>query len=172
MNKIKYKKGNIVLIGMPGAGKSTIGVILAKTLGFSFCDTDLIIQKNEGHTLQEIISEKGLKYFLVKEKDIVSSLDLEQHVIAPGGSVIYHSNTIDHLKKNGLVIYLDVPYKELKKRIANMKTRGIVMSSTQSFQDIFDERATLYKKFADKTLVCNKKNMEKIVEEIIFIVQQ
>ena len=167
MNKIKYYKSNIVLIGMPGAGKSTVRVILAKTLGFSFCDTDLIIQKKEGYTLQGIISKKGIKYFLEKEKNIICSLDLKQHVIAPGGSVIYHDVAMEYLKQNGIVIYLDVPYKELKKRIADMKTRGIVKTNNQSFQDIFNERIPLYKQVADISITCNRKNMEKIVEEIV-----
>jgi shikimate kinase len=167
----KNNKKNIVLIGMPGAGKSTIGVVLAKALGFSFCDTDLIIQKQEKNTLQEIIGKNSIKKFLEKEKNIICSLDLKQHVIATGGSAVYHHETMSHLKKNGIIIYIDVTYKELKKRIADMKTRGIVIGRFQSFQDLFNERIPLYKKYAEITISSSKKNIEKIAEEIISVIK-
>ena len=167
MGRSLYKKKNIVLIGMPGAGKSTVGVILAKAVGFSFCDTDLIIQKQEGQILQQIITDKGIDYFLEKEKEIICSLHLEEYVIATGGSVIYIDVSMHHLKKTGSIIYLEVTFRELLNRIKNMTTRGIAMHSGQTFRDIFKERVPLYAKYAERTIVCKKKKSEEIVEQII-----
>ena len=159
---------NIVLIGMPGAGKSTAGVILAKALGFSFCDTDLVIQMREAQTLQQIINNKGISCFLQIEKEIIRSLDLTHHVIATGGSVIYYRESMDHLRKGGYIIYLDVDYHVLKKRITNMTTRGIAMDMKKTFRDVYSERVPLYKKYAQVTIECGKKHVEQIVEQIIF----
>jgi shikimate kinase len=163
------KKTNIVLTGMPGAGKSTIGVIAAKALGFSFCDTDLLLQKQEGGSLQSMIDTQGITRFLEKEKQVVLSLSLAYHVIATGGSVVYHHESMDHLKTGGIVVYLDVPYRELKKRITNMKTRGIAMEQNRSFRDIYDQRLPLYRKSADVTVFCKRKHIEDIVREIVLI---
>lgn len=169
MGTMNANKSNIVLTGMPGAGKSTVGVLLAKALGFSFCDTDLIIQKHEGATLQSMINDKGISYFLKKEKDIILALDVRQHVIATGGSVIYYGISMKHLGNTGLIIYLEVPYRELKKRLTNMTTRGIAMEKTRSFRDVYNERLLFYRKYAEVTISCKKKHIEEIVEEIIFV---
>ncbi|MBN2443347.1 MAG: shikimate kinase [Spirochaetales bacterium] len=160
------RKTNIVLTGMPGAGKSTLGVLLAKVLGFSFCDTDLIIQQREKSRLQSIIDTHGITYFLEKEKEIILSLDLQHHVIAPGGSVVYHEESMNHLKKTGHIIYLEVPPSELIKRITNITTRGIAMAKNQTFEDIYTERLPLYTLYAEKTILCKNKHIEEIIEEI------
>ncbi len=167
MKKIINKKNNIVLIGMPGAGKSTVGVILAKALGYSFCDTDLLIQNQEGAYLQQIIDKKDIKYFLDREKEIICSLNFSKYVIATGGSAVYKKESMKHLKEIGIIIYLETSYHVLKKRISNMKTRGIAMERAQTFKDIYIERIPLYEHFAEITIICKKKSIEKITEEII-----
>lgn len=140
---------NIVLIGMPGSGKSTVGVILAKSLGVDFIDTDLLIQSREKRLLQEIIDDDGIDCFLDKECDAVLSIDAENAVIATGGSVIFREGAMNHLKKNGKIIYLDVPVSELKRRLSNIKTRGVAARKGESVEDIFRERNSLYEKYAD-----------------------
>ncbi|MDP4182898.1 MAG: shikimate kinase [Bacillota bacterium] len=160
---------NIVLIGMPGAGKSTIGVLLAKTLKKTFIDTDLLIQQKENDFLQNIINKNGIKYFLSLEERIVVSLEAENHVIATGGSVIYSDRASSHLKKGGILIYLKLPYEIIEKRIKNIKTRGIAMENGQSLSDLFMERKQLYEKYSDYALECYQKDSEEIIEEIISI---
>jgi shikimate kinase len=172
MAVINVVKNNIILTGMPGAGKSTVGVLAAKALGYSFCDTDLLLQKQEGDTLQSLINKKGITRFLESEKKIILSLNVRQHVIATGGSVIYHEISMDHLKTLGLIVYLDVPYRELKIRITNMTTRGITMEKNRSFLDVYNERLFLYRKYAEVTVFCQKKHIEEIVGEIIQIKKQ
>ncbi|MDD4474444.1 MAG: shikimate kinase [Eubacteriales bacterium] len=157
---------NIILIGMPGAGKSTIGVILAKTLGLDFIDTDLIIQHREKRMLQDIIDNDGIKGFIEIEKDAILSLDCEDSVIATGGSVVLSEEAMEHLKRLGTVIFIDVSYKEIERRIKNITTRGIVKSKDKSLLDTYKERLPLYKKFADATVIAKNKTSEEIVTEI------
>ncbi|WP_330381862.1 shikimate kinase [Defluviitalea phaphyphila] len=157
---------NIVLIGMPGAGKSTIGIILAKTLGMPFIDTDLIIQKKENKLLQEIIIEKGIDEFLSIEEKTILELNVEGTVIATGGSVVLKPEAMKHLKKNALIIYLKLPYMEIKNRIRNITTRGIAMKKGKTLLEVYDERVPLYERYQDKTIRCMGKNTEDIVEEI------
>lgn len=160
---------NIILIGMPGCGKSTVGVILAKTLGIGFVDTDLIIQQQEKRLLQDIIDTDGIDYFLDCEAKAVKSLDCDNCVIATGGSVVYREGAIDHLKKNGKIIYLDVSLSEIKKRLNNISTRGIAAQKNDTIDDIYNERVTLYNKYADITLELDGTSVEQAVEKIVKI---
>lgn len=158
---------NIVLIGMPGAGKTTVGMLLSKTLEMPFIDTDNIIREREGSSLQDILNEKGLKAFMEIEEAAVMSLDTTNHVIATGGSVVYSRNAMHHLKSRGKIIYLQLNYRNLDKRIKNMSTRGIARNESQTLLDIYKERVPLYKKYADITIHCAGKHKSRIVEEII-----
>lgn len=158
---------NIVLIGMAGSGKSTLGVLLAKTLGMPFIDTDLIIQEREGKLLQDIIDSDGVTSFIKIEENAVLSILVEGTVIATGGSVVYSSKAIMHLKEKGILIYLDLDFDEIEKRIKNMTTRGIAMEKGKTLRNIYDERIPLYEKYADIIVDCNGKTMEENLEEIV-----
>jgi len=160
-------KKNIVLIGMPGSGKSTIGVLLAKALGMPFIDTDLIIQQKNGKLLQEIIDSEGLERFLEIEEQVVLDLDVEEYVIATGGSVIYKEKGMQSLKRNGLMVYLELEYAEIESRIKNMKTRGIAMQKGYTLLRLYNERIPLYKKYADIVVNCSGKGIEETVEAIV-----
>lgn len=144
-----HKKNSIVLIGMPGVGKSTIGVILAKELGYRFVDTDLLIQEQEGRLLKDIIREEGVDGFLQIENQINASLEAEHAVIATGGSVVYGAAAMRHLKETGTVVWLQLPYEELEKRLGNLRNRGVVLREGQTLEDIFKERSILYERYAD-----------------------
>lgn len=158
---------NIVLIGMPAVGKSTIGVLLAKTLGFSFIDTDLIIQQDTGRLLQDIIDRDGLDAFCIaEERAICSVAAAENAVIATGGSAVYSREAMLHLKKHGLVYYLALPTEELTRRLSNIKTRGIAMRPTDTIEDVFARRMALYEEYADVTIDCHGKTAEDTVSEI------
>ena len=143
---------NVILIGMPGAGKSTVGVLLAKRLGYRFVDTDLLIQEKENKRLFEILRDDGNDYFAAAENRIVAALKAEKSVIATGGSVVFGSDAMENLKRLGKIVYLRVPLCELEKRVNNFETRGILMKSGQSLEDIFYERTPLYEKYADLTV--------------------
>ena len=162
---------NIVLIGMPGCGKSTVGVVLAKTLGIGFVDTDLIIQQNEKHLLQEIIDNEGIESFLDCEEKAVLSFDCDNYVVATGGSVIVRENAIDHLKKNGKIIYHTVSLDEIKTRLDNINTRGVAATENQTIDDIYNERSPLYLKYADFVLDLNNSNVEQTVEKICNLIK-
>ncbi len=142
-------KENIVLIGMPGVGKSTLGVVLAKELGFQFVDADLLIQERENRLLKEIIAEDGVEGFLKIENDVNASIRAEKTVIATGGSVIYGSDAMEHLKEIGTVVYLKLDYETLDSRLGNLKGRGVVLKDGQTLKDLYDERIPLYEKYAD-----------------------
>ena len=145
---------NITLIGMPGSGKSTVGVLLAKVLGFGFLDVDLLIQEREGKLLQEILDSQGTAAFLDIEEDVVRSLDCKRHVIAPGGSAVCREAAARHLKSLGTVVYLRVSLEELTRRIENMSSRGIASEPGQTLADILAFRAPLYEKYADLIFDC------------------
>ncbi len=145
---------NIVLIGMPGAGKSTVGVLLAKALGYDFLDADLVIQQREGLLLQEILDQKGLDYFLAAEEAAILSLDCRRTVVAPGGSAICRPAEAEHLKALGTMVYLRVSEAELTRRITNLSSRGIAMQPGQTLSDVMAYRAPLYEKYADLTVDC------------------
>lgn len=160
-------KSNIVLIGMPGAGKSTVGVLLAKAMGRYFLDTDVYIQALEDKTLQQIIDEKGLKEFCKIESSHLICIDLKNAVIATGGSVVYSDEAMRHLAKDGVIIHLDLPFEEIERRVTNLYTRGVVMEKTQTLAGLYEKRQPLYKQFAELTINCSSKRHEQIVEEII-----
>lgn len=159
---------NIILTGMPGAGKSTVGVILAKNLGMDFIDLDILISKKRKCTLQNIIDTGGLEEFLKIEESEATELkvDTEDTVIATGGSVVLSRTAMEHLLKMGLNIYLDVPIKELSRRLRNIKTRGIAAHPGERIEDIFKTRQPLYQKYADIAIDCGGKTTEDIVAEI------
>ena len=153
-------KENIVLIGMPGVGKSTVGVILAKVLGYQFIDADLVIQKRESRLLHEIISEEGLDGFLKAEENanVYIAQNEEKSIVATGGSVVYCEKAMQELKKTGRVIYLELEYDQLKKRLGNLKGRGVVLKDGQDLRGLYEERIPLYEKYADLTV--NEKNLD------------
>lgn len=155
---------NIILIGMPGVGKSTVGVILAKILGYQFLDADLVIQQQEGKLLREIIEEVGTDGFIQVENRVNASLHVTKTVIATGGSVVYGKEAMEHLKKIGTVVYLKVPYEILKKRLSDIKGRGVVLKEGQTLYDLFMERTPLYEKYADISISEENLNVEQTVE--------
>ena len=158
---------NIVLIGMPGCGKSTAGVILAKTLGMDFVDTDLIVQQREKRLLQDIIDLDGLENFLDRESEAILSREYSKSVISTGGSAVFRQNAMEHLKKNSVVFFLDVSPDILGARINNIKTRGIAAGKNEKITDIYNSRLPLYRKYADHILNCDGESVEKTVEKII-----
>lgn len=145
---------NIVLIGMPGSGKSTIGVLLAKAMGMGFLDVDLVIQQREGALLQEILDARGVDAFLDAEENAVCSLSCTGNVIAPGGSAVCREGAALHLKSLGPVVYLKVPLDELSQRIQNLSSRGIAMQPGETLADVLAYRAPLYEKYADLVIDC------------------
>jgi len=159
-------KSNIVLIGMPGAGKSTVGVVLAKAMRKPFIDTDLLIQQKHGMFLQEIIDKYGIKKFLEMEEKVVVDLDVKDHVIATGGSVIYSNSALNHLKKDSILVYLKLRFDEIEDRIKDFKSRGIAKEMGENLVDIYNERVPLYEKHSEITIICSNKNIEDIVCEI------
>ncbi len=158
---------NIVLIGMSGAGKSTLGVLLAKTLGMDFVDTDILIQQSEGRLLQEIIDKEGPEKFLEIEESLVSGLRLENSVVATGGSVVYSKKAMDALKKAGRIVYLDVPFQEIKKRLKSITGRGIVITKGKRLKDVYAERVPLYKKYGEIAVHCENQDIEGCVRKIV-----
>ena len=160
-------KNNIVLIGMPGVGKSTVGVILAKVLGYQFLDADLVIQEQEGKLLHEIIEEKGTDGFIRVENRVNASLDTDKTIIATGGSVVYGKEAMEHLKEIGQVVYLEVPFEELEKRLADIKGRGVVLRVGQTLKDLYLERTPLYEKYADVTVNEEGLGVEETVDVLV-----
>lgn len=161
---------NIILIGMPGAGKSTVGVILAKALGYDFLDTDLLLSRKIGQTLQDFLNTYGIKRFLKAEEDAALSTNCHGTIIATGGSMVLSKTAMIHLKKDAVTVFLDVPLFELRRRLRNMKTRGIVIGKDQTIDDIYQERLPLYQKYADFTVSSNTgkmRNTEITVEAVL-----
>ncbi len=151
---------NIVLIGMPGAGKSTVGVVLAKRLGYHFMDSDLLIQEREGRLLHEIIEQEGDEGFLAIENDVNRSLQLERTVIATGGSAVYGKEAMEHLGKIGTIVYLKISYEELQRRLGNLKDRGVVLREGQDLRGLYDERTPLYERYADMVIEQDGRTIE------------
>ena len=165
---IMKRMNNIVLIGMPSSGKSTVGVLLAKMIGFGFIDSDLLIQGEEGKRLSEIISEKGAEGFIQTEERVNAGLNAERCVIATGGSVVYSHRAMEHLKELGTIVYLKVGKEDVKRRIPSFEKRGVVMrGNIASLEELYDERAPLYEKYADITVDRKDKEVEATAREII-----
>ncbi len=163
---------NVVLIGMPGVGKSTIGVILAKVLGYQFVDADLVIQKEEGKLLKDIIAEKGTDGFIQVENRVNSQLNVERAIIATGGSVVYGKEAMAHLKEIGTVVYLKQSLSILEKRLRNIKNRGVVLKKGQTLKDLYMERTKLYEKYADITIDEYGLGIEETVEAVCAALKQ
>ncbi len=160
-------KRNIVLIGMPGVGKSTVGVILAKEMGYQFLDADLVIQEREGKLLREIIAEQGTDGFIQVENRVNASLDVDRTIIATGGSVVYGKEAMEHLREIGTVVYLKVSYGIIEKRLADIRGRGVVLREGQTLQDLYEERVPLYEKYADITVLEENLGVEETVEQLL-----
>ncbi len=158
---------NIVLIGMPGCGKSTAGVLLAKTLGVEFLDTDLVIQRREGALLQQILNSRGMRAFLDAEEAAVCSVSCTGAVIATGGSVVYRQRAMEHLGQNGIFVYLSLSYEEMMARLRNIRTRGIALPPGETMADLYAERTPLYEKYAGLTVSCTGKTAEETVEAVV-----
>ncbi len=159
------RKNNIVLIGMPGAGKSTVGVVLAKKLGYRFVDSDLVIQEQYGKLLHELIQEHGVEGFWKLENDVNASLNQRRSVIATGGSVIYGSEAMEHLREIGTVVYLRLPYEEVVERLGDLNARGVTLMKGQTLRDLYEERIPLYEKYAHRVIDCHEKQLREIVHE-------
>lgn len=158
---------NIILIGMPGAGKSTVGVVLAKAIGYQFVDTDLIIQNRYKKILSQLIEQFGVKKFIEIEEDINSNLDFKNTVIATGGSVVYGKKAIEHLKSIGITVYLELSFKTICERLGNVKNRGVVLKQNQTLQQLYDERIPLYQMYSDITINCENKTIVDIIDNIV-----
>jgi shikimate kinase len=156
-------KDNIVLIGMPGAGKSTVGVVLAKRLGYRFVDSDLVIQEKYGKLLHELISENGVEGFWKIENDVNASLNLHRSVIATGGSAVYGAEAMEHLREIGTVLYLKLPYEEVEERLGDLNARGVTLKDGQTLKDLYEERIPLYEKYAHRVIECSGKQLREIV---------
>ena len=157
---------NIVLIGMPGAGKSTVGVVLAKVVGHKFVDSDLVIQETYGKLLHELITEHGLNGFLEIENQVNAGLDMTKSIIATGGSVIYGKEAMEHLKEIGLVVYLKLSLESIADRLGDLQQRGVALKEGWGLKELYEERVPLYEKYADLTIDCEEKSIRQITEEI------
>ena len=163
---------NITLIGMPGVGKSTIGVVLAKVLGYQFLDSDLLIQKQEKRRLSEIIEEEGYRGFQEVENRVNAAIDVESTIIATGGSVVYCEDAMEHLKSIGTVVYLKLSLQALSKRLGNLKGRGVLLRDGQTLADLYDERTPLYEKYADIVVDEEGKDLEASLESLLEILRE
>ena len=158
---------NITLIGMLGAGKSSIGVVLAKVLGYQFIDSDLLIQKAEKRTLSKIIEDEGTEGFKAIENRVNASIQVENTVIATGGSVVYCDEAMQHLKSEGVVVYLKISLELLSRRLGNLKGRGVVLKEGQTLASLYDERVPLYEKYADIVVDEEDKDLEGSLQVVL-----
>ena len=158
---------NYILIGLPTAGKSTIGVVLAKMLSYDFIDTDLMIQKQEGCRLEETISKIGEEAFLDLEGDICSAIEADHAVISTGGSVIYRKHTMEHVKALGTVIYLRISLNTLKERLHDARSRGVVLKEGQTIDDLYYERIELYEQYADLVVDEENTSFEEVLNTVL-----
>jgi len=159
-------RNNLILIGMPGSGKSTVGVVLAKKLGLRFMDSDLVIQEKTGKLLYQLIAECGEEGFLSLENQINASIRAEDTVIATGGSAVYGKEAMEHLKEIGQMVYLRLPYEELAERLGDLHERGVVLKPGFTLYDLYQERTPLYEQYADMTIDCGGKSIPQIIKEI------
>lgn len=165
------QRTNLILIGMPASGKSTVGVILAKLIGYDFIDTDILIQRAEKKRLSEIIEDVGVDGFLEVEARVNASVEADHCVIATGGSAVYSEEAMRHLKKIGHVMYLNVGYETIRKRLGNIKRRGVVLREGQTLRDLYEERTALYKKYADTTIE-ERGDVEDVVAHILKLMEK
>lgn len=163
---------NVTLVGMPACGKSTAGVLLAKRLGFSFIDVDLVIQEQEGRLLKEIIDNEGLDGFLEIEERVNCGIHAKRAVIAPGGSVIYGERAMKHLKEIGLVVYLRISYDSLINRLGDLKDRGVALKHGMTLLELYEERTPLYERYADIVIEADGKSVGKVVDELREIIEK
>ena len=161
------EKNNIILIGMPGAGKSTLGVLLARAMNYRFLDTDLLIQEREGRLLCEIIAQEGLARFIEIEGDINAGIEVERTVIAPGGSAIYSEKAMRHFSEIGTVVYLHVPVTELSKRLGDLKRRGVVLKDGQTLEALYEERRVYYERYAQVTVDVSKEDIGDVLDDMV-----
>jgi shikimate kinase len=161
------KKDNLILIGMPASGKSTVGVILAKVIGYDFIDSDILIQREEGMRLAEIIEEKGIDGFIEVENRVNASLQASRSVIATGGSAVYGEEAMMHLREIGAIIYLQVDFDVIQRRLRNIRQRGVVLRKGQTLRDLYEERCELYEKYADLIVREGSGEIEEVVARII-----
>ena len=158
---------NIIFIGMPASGKSTVGVVVAKRLGYDFIDTDLLIQKQEGRLLKDIIADVGNEGFLEIENQVNRDLVADNAVISPGGSVVYCEEAMQHFKDIGIVIYLKASYEDIYNRITNAKNRGVVLKEGQTLKDLYDERVKLFEKYADYSVSQEGLELEETIDKVL-----
>ncbi|WP_302626448.1 shikimate kinase [uncultured Eubacterium sp.] len=164
---MKGNKDNIILIGMPGVGKSTIGVVLAKVMGYQFVDSDLVIQEQTGRLLKDIIAEEGIDKFVQIENDVNKSLNIHRAIIATGGSVVYGKEAMEHLSQIGTVVYLELELAALSKRLGSLEKRGVVLKEGQTLKSLYNERIPLYQKYADIIVSEHHSTIPKTVQKII-----
>lgn len=157
---------NIILIGMPGAGKSTVGVVLAKKLGYTFIDSDIVIQDEKGMLLHELITKFGIDGFNEIENEVNSKISAENSVIATGGSAVYGKDAMEHFKSIGQVVYLKLPYNEIENRLGDLNERGVSIKKGQTLSSLYEERVPLYEKYADIIIDCNELSIRDIVSKI------
>lgn len=162
---------NIVFIGMPASGKSTVGVVVAKRLGYKFVDTDLVIQEVEKRLLKEIIAEEGNEGFLRIEDLVNAEIQEERAVISPGGSVVYCENAMRHYKETGMIVYLHTSYETINNRLHNAKNRGVVLKDGQTLKDLYEERTALFERYADLTISEEGRDLEETIEEVLRVLE-
>lgn len=158
---------NVIFIGMPAVGKSTVGVVVAKRLGYEFIDTDLLIQKQEGRLLWEIIEQEGIEGFLAIENQVNKDVKAERAVISPGGSVVYCEEAMSHLKEHGLIVYLQASFDTVSKRLKDAKKRGVTLRESQTLKDLYEERVALFEKYADITIFEDGNDLGETIEKVL-----
>jgi shikimate kinase len=156
---------------MPASGKSTVGVLVAKGLGFDFVDTDLLLQRQEGLKLHEILARDGVALFLATEARLLSGLSVSQSIVSTGGSAVYHARGMEHLKSLGTVVWLDVPYEEVERRLGDMVTRGVVLKPGQTLRDLFEERRPLYESWADLRFAVGQEPLEVTANRLVALLR-
>lgn len=161
------KMKNIILIGMPGSGKSTVGVVLAKKLGYQFIDSDLVIQERCRKLLHQLIDERGEAGFVMLENEVNASILADSAVIATGGSVVYGEEAMAHFRQIGKIVYLELAFEELEKRLGDLHERGVVLKEGMTLKELYEERIPLYEKYADIVVPCTGRDIRDVMEEIV-----
>ena len=164
---VKERNSNIVLIGMPASGKSTVGVILAKVLGMDFIDSDIVIQQREGAKLNELIEKHGVDDFMKREERAILGINVTNTVIATGGSAVYSDAAMKHLAKNSTIVYLKVGLDDLKRRLSDIKGRGVVLRDGETLETIYEVRTRLYEKYGDITVGEDHASIEDTVRAVV-----